>query len=507
MGKSSFFDEAVVYDVLDENNSSSSFYEGDGDDGYEQIDPIAVERFRDEAEAAAVAAKSSETISTANAASTASDVVVTTEQAGIATTAASIATAQATDSANSATASHVSEVNSAASEVNAASSATAAATSEVNAASSAAASHASEVNSGISEVNAGASASAAHTSELNAASYAASADWINGAGTATPQIDGVASVGTATKWAREDHKHPTDTTRAPLASPVFTGTPQAPTPSLNTVSPQIATTAFVAGRTRELLSANRTYYVNAGTGNDGNDGLTSGSAFATLQQAMNVAASVDLGVYNITIFAAGGSYVGFSLQTLVGAGTVTFVGDETTQSNCTINGAGGSGGGRAVYGNSAVGNFIIAGFRLIGANTQDVYVNGGNVTLRNCEYAGTANYRIYVSAPGILTTLGNNTKISGGGIGCFLSDTLGNLWITNTAYTVTANLTYTGAFFTCRYFSVASVIGAVFNLGSFTVTGPRYYVGQNAVIIGSGAGASYFPGSSAGTATAGGIYG
>lgn len=43
------------------------------------------------------------------------------------------------------------------------------------------------------------------------------------AGSATPLINGTATVGTATKFAREDHIHPTDTTRAPLASPSFTG--------------------------------------------------------------------------------------------------------------------------------------------------------------------------------------------------------------------------------------------------------------------------------------------
>jgi hypothetical protein len=39
-----------------------------------------------------------------------------------------------------------------------------------------------------------------------------------------PLIDGVATVGTSLRYARQDHIHPTDTTRAPLASPTFTGT-------------------------------------------------------------------------------------------------------------------------------------------------------------------------------------------------------------------------------------------------------------------------------------------
>lgn len=63
--------------------------------------------------------------------------------------------------------------------------------------------------------------------------------------TTTPKMNGTAAVGTETKWAKGDHVHPTDTTRAPLASPALTGTPTAPTAEEGTNTTQIATTAFV----------------------------------------------------------------------------------------------------------------------------------------------------------------------------------------------------------------------------------------------------------------------
>lgn len=44
-----------------------------------------------------------------------------------------------------------------------------------------------------------------------------------GAGTATPVVDGTAAAGMSTLFSRQDHVHPTDTSRAPLASPAFTG--------------------------------------------------------------------------------------------------------------------------------------------------------------------------------------------------------------------------------------------------------------------------------------------
>jgi hypothetical protein len=69
------------------------------------------------------------------------------------------------------------------------------------------------------------------------------------AASATPLIDGTAAVGTSTRYARGDHVHPTDTTRAPLASPALTGTPTAPTAAFGTSTTQLATTAFVLANT------------------------------------------------------------------------------------------------------------------------------------------------------------------------------------------------------------------------------------------------------------------
>ena len=80
---------------------------------------------------------------------------------------------------------------------------------------------------------------------------------VSGGGTpssTTPLMDGTAAVGTSTNYARGDHVHPTDTSRAaasaltsyaPLASPALSGTPTAPTATTGTSSTQLATTAFV----------------------------------------------------------------------------------------------------------------------------------------------------------------------------------------------------------------------------------------------------------------------
>ena len=43
----------------------------------------------------------------------------------------------------------------------------------------------------------------------------------------SPVMAGVASSGDSTRWARGNHRHPTDTTRAPLDTPAFIGLPTA----------------------------------------------------------------------------------------------------------------------------------------------------------------------------------------------------------------------------------------------------------------------------------------
>lgn len=70
--------------------------------------------------------------------------------------------------------------------------------------------------------------------------------WYHGQGfNGVPLMDGIASSGDSMRWARGNHVHPTDTTRAPLDSPNFLGLPTAPTPPPNDNSERLATTAFV----------------------------------------------------------------------------------------------------------------------------------------------------------------------------------------------------------------------------------------------------------------------
>lgn len=64
----------------------------------------------------------------------------------------------------------------------------------------------------------------------------------------TIAMNGTQAAGTSNLYARADHIHPSDTSRAPLASPSLTGTPLSTTAAVDTNTTQIATTAFVLGQ-------------------------------------------------------------------------------------------------------------------------------------------------------------------------------------------------------------------------------------------------------------------
>lgn len=90
------------------------------------------------------------------------------------------------------------------------------------------------------------------------------------AASATPNMDGSAAAGASTRFARGDHVHPSDTSRAPTASPTFTGTATIPTAAVTTLTvatsgtaptmavdnntTNIATTAFVLAQAASATS-------------------------------------------------------------------------------------------------------------------------------------------------------------------------------------------------------------------------------------------------------------
>jgi hypothetical protein len=76
---------------------------------------------------------------------------------------------------------------------------------------------------GVTTLSAGGTSTTPAT-DNNTTNIATTAFVVGQAASVAPLIAGTATIGTSLRYARQDHKHPTDTTRAPLASPTFTGT-------------------------------------------------------------------------------------------------------------------------------------------------------------------------------------------------------------------------------------------------------------------------------------------
>lgn len=81
-------------------------------------------------------------------------------------------------------------------------------------------------------------------------------------GSASPLMDGTADAGKATRFAREDHVHPTDTSRAPLDSPKLTGTPEAPTADGNNTKQVVNVEALRSDYTRTRA---KRFFFSSGT--------------------------------------------------------------------------------------------------------------------------------------------------------------------------------------------------------------------------------------------------
>ena len=89
---------------------------------------------------------------------------------------------------------------------------------------------------------------------------------------ATIAMNGTQAAGSSNLYARADHVHPSDTTKANLADPTFTGIPAAPTAANATNTTQIATTAFV--KNQNYITGNQTITLSGDATGSGTTAIT-----------------------------------------------------------------------------------------------------------------------------------------------------------------------------------------------------------------------------------------
>src|SRR5262249_6582348 len=142
---------------------------------------------------------------------------------------------------------------------------------------------------------------------------------------------------------------------------------------------------------RELITVQRQYFVApAPTGNDANNGLTAGAPFATIQKAIDTAASIDLTSANVIIRLADGTYAvtgnAMFLKSYTGAGPVAIVGNNASPQNVIVSATSGD----CIIATTVLGKYIIQGMTLR-ANTagfNGVRASGAptNIDLTNIRW-------------------------------------------------------------------------------------------------------------------------
>lgn len=256
--------------------------------------------------------------------------------------------------------------------------------------------------------------------------------------------------------------------------------------------------SFPNTRMREVLSADRTYYVNASSGFDSNDGLGSGTAFATIQKAIDVIAALDTSIYAVTVQVAAGTYTtANALKRLVGAGSVVIEGDTSTPSNVHVDAT-----GDAFTSEAPPGQWEVKGFKLTASvNCLDTSAACG-LSFRDIEFGMAGSYHIAARAPGTFVLATGNYSISGAAAVHLSADGGGVINIFNRAVTVSGTPNFSAAFAYCQSNSTIVAASATFT-GS--ATGSRYRVTRNGVILADSDG-NKFPGDAAGADTTGGVY-
>lgn len=244
------------------------------------------------------------------------------------------------------------------------------------------------------------------------------------------------------------------------------------------------------GGPREILTADRTYYVRT-DGSDSNNGLanTSGGAFLTVQKAYDVIAStLDLGGFKVTISVGAGTFTGGLLvaQPWSGGGSITVTGAGSSTIISTTN-------KDAISNTSSLpGAMLVQNMTLQTTTGGGGLVNYGVGTINfgGITFGACATYHAAAIGGSAVVQAVANYSITGGAISHLFAATGGSVFVESLALTLTGTPAFFSAF--ARALSLGAIIadGLTF---SGSATGARYSVSLNAIINTVTGNANYFP--------------
>jgi hypothetical protein len=263
------------------------------------------------------------------------------------------------------------------------------------------------------------------------------------------------------------------------------------------------TSGLAIGGQREVLTADRTYYVRP-DGNDTNTGLvdSGGGAFLTLQKAWDTICTLDLAIYTATIQVADGTYTGGigTARTPVGTAAVIIKGNAATPANVVIASTGAS----PCFSFAGPCQAAVRDMKLDPTGTgSGIYTThpGAKITFRNLDFGGMDSTASHVRTDGGMISADGAYAISGGAGSHMTAIGPGSIFMGG--FTVT--LTGTPAFTRFLLLSTLGLISLFTTVFSGLATGSRYTASGNSVInsFGAGTASTYFPGNSNGTTATG----
>ncbi len=248
---------------------------------------------------------------------------------------------------------------------------------------------------------------------------------------------------------------------------------------------QTKSTTLSGGVMREVLTANRTYYVRT-DGSDSNTGLTntSGGAFLTLQKAYNTIVTLDMAGYNCTIqLGVAGTYntSGDNLAMYVApeGGVIYLIGNVSSPGTYIVS----STSGNAIYLNCGT-NLLVSGIT-VAAGGVGISVKGGGAQVSingTVSFGACTYYHMYAQAGGyIYAAQGYNIT---GAAQSHAAAIVGGVVGLNAAATGVGTVTFTGAFAYVESCGIVDSSGWSISGGTITGSSVKVSATMNGVVRG-----------------------
>ena len=252
---------------------------------------------------------------------------------------------------------------------------------------------------------------------------------------------------------------------------------------------------------REKLLAARTYWVRS-DGSDSNTGLvdSSGGAFLTVQKAVDTAASIDLGIYDVTIYVGAETWTAATtLKTLVGAGKVIIRGINEDMTSTVVHTTGAS-----CFSGAFAGRYRFEWLRLQTTTSGyciSAFGGGAAVEWANVDFGPVAETHVICVSGARAESVGPY-KISGDGYSHVAAYDNATLQLGAYTTTITGTPAMNAGFAVSARGASVVAVGPSF---SGTTAGPRYTASLNGSIV-TFAGETFLPGDTPGIKDSGGQY-